>query len=92
MTMSAVMGLVLFSRSCISSSVNCRFSLAVALFNLCKNINFLTGRKRRAAKPIDEIQYQILIASMTKISPFLTGGPAGGNQGGYRSIPPIRLV
>ena len=79
MTMRAVMGLVLFSRSCISSSVNCRFSFAVALFNLCNNINFLAGRKRRSARPIDEIQYQILIASMTKISPFFTGGPAGGN-------------
>ncbi len=79
MTIKAVMGIVLFSRSCISSSVNCRLSLAVVLFNLCENINFLAGRKRRAARPIDEIQYQIVIASMTKIPPFFTSRPADLN-------------
>ena len=68
MTMTAAMGIVLFSRSCISSSVNCRLSLAVALFNLCININFFAGRKRTAPRVIDEIQYQIVIASMTKKS------------------------
>ena len=68
MTMTAAMGIVLFSRSRTSSSVNCRLSLAVVLFNLCININFLAGRKRMAPRPIDEIQYQIVIASMTKKS------------------------
>ncbi len=72
MTMTAAMGIVLFSRSRTSSSVNCRLSLAVVLFNLCININFFAGRKRMAPKPIDEIQYQIVIASMTKIPHLLT--------------------
>ena len=75
MTINAVMGIVLFSRSCISSSVNWRFNLAVVLFNLCVSMNFLAGRKRRAARPIDETQYQIVIASMTKIPPFMTSRP-----------------
>jgi hypothetical protein len=68
MTMTAAMGIVLFSRSCTSSSVNGRLSLAVALFNLCMNINFFAGRNRTAPRVIDEIQYQIVIASMTKNS------------------------
>jgi hypothetical protein len=38
-------------------------------------MNFLAGRKRRAARPIDETQYQIVIASMTKIPPFMTSRP-----------------
>ncbi len=71
MTMTAAMGIVLFSRSCTSSSVNGRLSLAVALFNLCMNINFFAGRNRTAPRVIDEIQYQIVIASMTKIPHFL---------------------
>ncbi len=78
MTIKAVMGIVLFSRSWISSSVSCRSSLRAVRVNLCESINFLAGRKRRAARPIDETQYQIVIASMAKIPPFLTSRPACG--------------
>jgi len=75
MTMTAAMGIVLFSRSRSSSFVNCRLSLAVVLFNLCININFLAGRNRMAPKPIDEIQYHIVIVSKTKNPHFLTSRP-----------------
>jgi hypothetical protein len=76
-TMNTVMGIVLFARSWTSSSVSCRSSLRADLVNLCESMNFLVGRNRRAARPIDEIQYQIVIASMTKSSPFFTPpGPA----------------
>lgn len=71
-TMKTVMGIVLFSRSRISSSVNCRSILRSVLLTLCVNIIFLAGRKRIAARPMDEIQYQILIASMPNTPPFNT--------------------
>lgn len=83
MTMSTVMGIVLFSRSCLSSSVNCRPILRSVLLTLCENIIFLAGRKRRAARQIDEIQNHILMASMPRIPPFNTPYRAQKQGGGY---------
>jgi len=85
-TMNTVMGIVLFSRSCRSPSVNCRSSLRSALLTLCENIIFLAGRKRRAARPMDEIQYQILIASMPKMPPFST--PCRAHKKTRGGVPP----
>ena len=86
--MNTVMGIVLFSRSCLSSSVNGRSILRSALLTLCVNISFLAGRKRRAARPMDESQNQILFGSMLKIPPFNPPAESTKKQGGDIKIPP----